>query len=283
MSSRARAVFVAVVAIALIVPVAALASDRFTDVPDSNVFHDDISWLADAKVTLGCNPPANDEFCPNEKVSRQQMAAFMRRLASNQVVDAATAIDAENAENAENAAALDGYTVDELVRSEYAERDGSDPSVTTGTLISLSIEAPVAGNLLVSGQSLVVGSGVVDLYVCSVAVDDIDPGNPAPDLLLGSLGAGLEGGTDSGGDTDSGFILDTCTTQGAVAVSAGTYDVSIQVGSGSGLAEFDVSTLTAEFIPFAGDGAAVLASPATGESRTLAEIIADLSAKAGID
>jgi hypothetical protein len=73
---------------ALLIPVTAWASNQFTDVPDSNVFHDDISWLADAGVTKGCNPPANDEFCPSNAVTREQMAAFMHRLADNQVVDA---------------------------------------------------------------------------------------------------------------------------------------------------------------------------------------------------
>lgn len=65
---------------ALLVPAAAIAGHRFTDVPDSNVFHDDITAIADAGVTLGCNPPANDEYCPSEFVTREQMAAFLNRL-----------------------------------------------------------------------------------------------------------------------------------------------------------------------------------------------------------
>ena len=71
-------------------PIAVYASHSFTDVPDTNTFHADIEWLADAGVTKGCNPPENTEFCPKENVTREQMAAFLRRLAENQVVDAAT-------------------------------------------------------------------------------------------------------------------------------------------------------------------------------------------------
>ncbi len=85
---RLRTLLVAVVAFAAFIPVAAYASHSFTDVPDTNVFHGDISWLADAGVTLGCNPPANDQFCPSDTVTREQMAAFLRRLSENQVVDA---------------------------------------------------------------------------------------------------------------------------------------------------------------------------------------------------
>ena len=103
MSRRTRLVTIVAVACLLIVPIAAFASDRFTDVPNSNIFHGDISWLADAGVTLGCNPPANDAFCPGNNVTREQMAAFMRRLAENQVVDAATAVTAGTAHEAVHA------------------------------------------------------------------------------------------------------------------------------------------------------------------------------------
>lgn len=43
------------------------------------VFEDDINRLAAAGITLGCNPPDNDRFCPSESVTRGQMAAFLAR------------------------------------------------------------------------------------------------------------------------------------------------------------------------------------------------------------
>lgn len=43
------------------------------------VFSLDINKLATAGVTRGCNPPVNDRFCPNEPVTRGQMAAFLVR------------------------------------------------------------------------------------------------------------------------------------------------------------------------------------------------------------
>jgi hypothetical protein len=58
-----------------------MGSHRFSDVPNTNTFHADITWLADMGITRGCNPPANTEFCPKDPVTREQMAAFMRRLA----------------------------------------------------------------------------------------------------------------------------------------------------------------------------------------------------------
>jgi hypothetical protein len=52
--------------------------DLFVD-DDGSVFEDDIDKLATAGVTRGCNPPTNDQFCPNANVTREQMAAFLVR------------------------------------------------------------------------------------------------------------------------------------------------------------------------------------------------------------
>lgn len=53
-------------------------ADQFVD-DDTSVFERDIDALATAGVTRGCNPPANDRFCPNQPVTRQQMASFLTR------------------------------------------------------------------------------------------------------------------------------------------------------------------------------------------------------------
>ena len=50
----------------------------FTD-DDGHLFENAIDKLGTAKVTLGCNPPVNDHFCPNDFVTRGQMAAFLTR------------------------------------------------------------------------------------------------------------------------------------------------------------------------------------------------------------
>lgn len=57
---------------------AAVSDDFFTD-DDDSVFHDDINAIAAAGITLGCNPPDNDEFCPEDPVSRGEMASFLAR------------------------------------------------------------------------------------------------------------------------------------------------------------------------------------------------------------
>jgi len=135
-----RIALVVAVTTAVIAPVSVFASHTFTDVPDSNVFHEDIAWLSDNGVTQGCNPPANTEFCPKDKVSREQLAAFMRRLAENQVVDAGT---------------VGGLTTDQLGAGQttvvldvdthgFADFDftGSDGGATGAFYVSGDIVAP---------------------------------------------------------------------------------------------------------------------------------------------
>jgi hypothetical protein len=54
------------------------ADDPFTD-DDASVFEGDINALAATGIARGCNPPDNDLYCPRGTVSREQMAAFLRR------------------------------------------------------------------------------------------------------------------------------------------------------------------------------------------------------------
>jgi len=48
-------------------------------VSPSSIFASDIGRLATAGITRGCNPPANDLFCPADVVTRSQLAAFLHR------------------------------------------------------------------------------------------------------------------------------------------------------------------------------------------------------------
>ena len=53
-------------------------ADFFND-DRSSIFQDAINRVARAGITLGCNPPDNNRFCPGDFVTRGQMAAFLRR------------------------------------------------------------------------------------------------------------------------------------------------------------------------------------------------------------
>lgn len=54
------------------------AESGFVDTGGSE-FSADIGALAASGITRGCNPPINDRFCPDDPVTRGQMAAFLTR------------------------------------------------------------------------------------------------------------------------------------------------------------------------------------------------------------
>lgn len=55
-----------------------LASHQFSDVPTNHMFHSDIDWLYDSDITAGCSAT---RFCPENDVTRAEMAAFLHRFA----------------------------------------------------------------------------------------------------------------------------------------------------------------------------------------------------------
>lgn len=150
-----------VIAVLVAAPLAVVATDRFIDVPEENVHHDDITWLADAEVTLGCNPPDNNEYCPGDPVLRQQMASFMRRLAENQVVDAATAITAETATTA--------GTAYQAVRDELVDISGTS-SGTADSIATLDGLPPSDYVVTASWNATAHGAGAGARIVCDVSV-----------------------------------------------------------------------------------------------------------------
>ena len=58
-------------------PAVVFASHQFSDVPDSHPFHSEIDWLAQKRITTGFN---DGTYRPTNAVTRQAMAAFLRRV-----------------------------------------------------------------------------------------------------------------------------------------------------------------------------------------------------------
>ena len=66
---------------AMLVRALGLTATNGTDFVDDNdsIFETDIERLSAAGITAGCNPPTNNRFCPDGRVTRGQMAAFLVR------------------------------------------------------------------------------------------------------------------------------------------------------------------------------------------------------------
>jgi hypothetical protein len=75
--ARRRLAVVGIAIMLLAVPAATIATDQFSDVPNSNQFHDNINNIADAGITRGCGDGTT--YCPTNAVNRQQMAGFLNR------------------------------------------------------------------------------------------------------------------------------------------------------------------------------------------------------------
>ncbi|MEJ2239885.1 MAG: S-layer homology domain-containing protein [Gemmatimonadales bacterium] len=215
------------------VPIVVYASHQFTDVPDTNPFHADIDWLADAGVTKGCAPT---EYCPKNNVTREQMAAFMRRLSGNDPTVAPSV----------NAGQLGGYTATELApravwgaTSNAPDGDQVDPNVWV-LAAPVNIDAPVDGTVIVHGQVSGLNNGLTrEVITCSVRVGGE---GIATSIATADLGV-------------KGDFAATCNTSGAVNVPAGN-DIKVElVVSGFG---FEVVLLSATvqgvWYPFDGTG-----------------------------
>jgi hypothetical protein len=154
---RSFTLVVIVVVTGLALSSTAFGFHDFSDVPDSNPFHDDISWMADAGITTGF---PDDTFHPAEPVSRQAMAAFMRRLAGQDpdvdpVVDAAT---------------LGGMTPNQVRQSggmfEFADVIISGTTPGTATQVGANLTILEAGGYVVQFGGMVNTSSDSALLSC---------------------------------------------------------------------------------------------------------------------
>ena len=82
--SKTRVTVVAVatltaVMFGLVSVVAAQQKQSFTDVPTDAYYYEPAEWALEHGITLGCNPPDNDKFCPSASLTRAHMITFLWR------------------------------------------------------------------------------------------------------------------------------------------------------------------------------------------------------------
>ena len=85
---------VAVLAI-VAAPVGVLASDRFPDVPFGSG-HEEVAKIDDAGIVRGCGNAGN--YCPDNPVTRKQMAQFLARAGGSAERSAATRLTGNQGE-----------------------------------------------------------------------------------------------------------------------------------------------------------------------------------------
>lgn len=73
----ARLVAASLLVLALAIPATVFANHLFSDVPTSSTYHQAISNIFQRGITGGCG---GTKYCPNQAVTRGQMAAFIDRV-----------------------------------------------------------------------------------------------------------------------------------------------------------------------------------------------------------
>ena len=219
------AVLAALVTTIVAVPIVVYASHQFTDVPNTNPFHADIDWLADAGVTKGCS---TTQYCPKDNVTREQMAAFMRRLSGN---DGGVAPSV-------NADKVDGYNLAQFAPRAAFNNTTDAPDGADYTL-STTVTAPARGILIISGGVNAFNVGF-KTYGCSIQVDDV--------TVTGSHMTSQLNGNGTVNEQED------CTTSGAKTVGPGTHTVDLEVSSVDTGTDLFGSSVWVLWIPFDGNG-----------------------------
>lgn len=158
---RAAGTIVAVTVVAMVAgAVGAVAATRFGDVRAGHAHEAGIGWLVDAGVTAGCGD--GSDYCPDDPVTRSQMATFMHRL-SGHAPGTAPSVDA---------ASVDGMTAAELAAQGGQGPEGPEgpqgPEGVPGPEGPQGPEGPAGADaatlfaVVDADGDLVRGAGVVD-------------------------------------------------------------------------------------------------------------------------
>jgi len=230
---RPRALAALAMVVALVAfPLGALASHQYSDVPDSNPFHGDITAITNAGITSGCG---GGNYCPDRNVTRAEMAAFMNRLGAL----------ASNKTPVVNATKVDGYSAGDLSRvASNATHSLVSGSATSGTL-SWGIVTPGVGYLVISGNAQIsnLTAGTNAHAACELKIDD----GPTLPGSYQQTSVGEVNGLEN--------WVQQCTTQAVYEVcAAGTYMVHLPVQVSSSVADVGAASLVVQYVPFGNTG-----------------------------
>jgi len=113
----------------------------FRDVPPGYLFEDDITWLAAEGITTGCNPPLNDLYCPNDSVTRAQMATFLVRALELPATSAEPFVDTAGSVHQANIRALAAAGITRGCNPPSNDRYCPSELVTRATMAAFLVRA----------------------------------------------------------------------------------------------------------------------------------------------
>jgi hypothetical protein len=203
---RGRLAPLAIVAVLVaLIPGMAIAANPFRDLVPGSVHNTNIDLIYNAGITTGCVP--NQSYCPNDLVTRQEMASFLARtagLGSNKpVVNAATAVNASNATNAQNAinaqnaasattaANVGGFAPNSFSRVNLGAQTVFNTPVGTAIvqLTSATVQAPGPGFVIATAVTGMQPASINGIARGSVRLRDTTS-NVASFPIYGAFGSG---------------------------------------------------------------------------------------------
>lgn len=212
---RVRGTVLAIVAATVMAfPLGVLASHQFADVSNSNIFHNDIDALVDAGITAGCG---GGNYCPNQAVTRGQMAAFMNRLGA--LAPGKTPVV--------NADRIDGLDSSAFARPMFATVNG-DGTLARGAAVVSTAKVGATGSYEV------IFDRTVTNCTYTATLGNPETGNPLRGFIVTALRAG----------TTNGVFVETRDTADALAdrsfhlqVSCSASEGAVTVGETQGVDE----------------------------------------------
>lgn len=199
--------------------------DRFTD-DDDSVFEADIDKLATAEVTLGCNPPDNDHYCPNDLVLRDQMASFLARA-----LDLAPIVPPPP-----------GSSTSTIPGSTTTTTPGDECVGTIGAITVEVLTVPAGATCtlegtVVEGDLKVFGDATLQSVDAIIAGNLIAVGHALVDVSGGSVGGRAEveqGGVANVSGVTVGGNLDFSLNEGVVSADSNTVTLTLGASDNTG-------------------------------------------------
>ncbi len=239
---------VAIVALFVaLIPGLAIAANPFNDLVPGSVHNSNIDAIYNAGITTGCVP--NQQYCPTDFVTRQEMASFLARAAGL----------GTNAPVA-NAKTLSGIAANGLVRANAGAQGSTPVTVWTAfqTVATVTITAPGVGFVYLTGAVTVNAVSSGNAYVSANIIDSTGGFKSYPvSAMIGTTTA----------STSAATISPTVVfpVTGAHAV---TYSLLVgKDASSTGTTGATNATLSVLFVPFGPDGA--IGSEVTPNGRTI--------------
>lgn len=229
-----------------LLPLSILAAGPFGDLnAGRDAANADIQAIADVGITKGCNPPDFTNYCPNDLVTREQMASFLARtagLGGNPPIANAARLAV-----AAPAAGGPTYAANELVRVARRSGGASSLPVTPLEIAELTVTAPTAGFVLVQA-SMQAWNAATDGCPCQVAMRPraAPGGEVAPQWAVSTVGNTTD--RVSAGTT---WVF-------PVAPGAQKFIVEAYRTSGTSSSLIAFAQITALFVPFAQNGGTTL-------------------------